>query len=198
MKKLPFSLHARFFNVQGLSLLVSTHSRNRAEPVNVVFSKKNMAFVALGANLDRPRECIELAVKHLETNEIKVLRRASLYRSPPMGPQDQPDFINTVVQVDVGFSAHELLQKLQNIEILMGKKKIRHWGPRIIDLDLLLFGEQIISSDTLVVPHPRMHERRFVLEPLAELSPDIIVPIHNKTVKALEAELTDPAIFRLT
>ena len=168
-----------------------------AQPVNVVFSKTNVAFIALGANLDRPRECIELAVEHLETNEIKVLQRASLYRSPPMGPQDQPDFINTVVQVEVEYTARELLQKLQTIESLMGKKKIRHWGPRIIDLDLILFGEQIISSDTLTVPHPRMHERRFVLEPLAELSPDIVVPTHNKTVKALEAELTDPAIFRL-
>lgn len=165
--------------------------------MNSVSSKLNIAFIALGANLDRPSESIERAIVRIEANEIKVLQRASLYRSPPMGPQDQPDFINTVIQVESRFTAQELLQKLQNIETEMGKTKIRHWGPRIIDLDLILFEEQIIDSDGLTVPHPRMHERRFVLEPLAELAPNLIVPTHNKTVRDLESELSDPAIYPL-
>lgn len=160
-------------------------------------SQTNVAFIALGANLDRPVECIQQAIALLEDKDIKVLRCASLYRSPPMGPQDQPDFINTVVKVESDKNARQLLSQLQDIELKMGKRKVRHWGPRIIDLDLILFGNEIIRLDGLSVPHPRMHERRFVLEPLAELAPDLVVPTHDKTILELQALLTDPAIYRL-
>ena len=100
-----------------------------------------------------------------------------MYRSAPLGPQDQPDFVNAVVLVETGLEARALLDGLQAIEADLGRRRESvQWGPRVIDLDLLLYGDLVVDEPGLTVPHPRMHERNFVLLPLREIAPDVEIP----------------------
>ena len=134
-------------------------------------------FIGLGSNLADPIAQIESAITTLgELDEIKVIAKSSLYSSPPMGPQDQPDYINAVVEIDTTLFAHDLLDKLQQIEQQQGRVRQRHWGERTIDLDLLVYGSNILDDERLKVPHPGMAERSFVLYPLAEIAQDLRVP----------------------
>ena len=109
-------------------------------------------------------------------DEVTVITRSSLYSSPPMGPQDQPDYINAVVEIDTTLFAHNLLDALQGIEQQQGRVRDRHWGERTIDLDLLVYGNNILDDERLNVPHPGIAERSFVLYPLAEIVSDLNVP----------------------
>ena len=93
-----------------------------------------------------------------------------------MGPADQPDYINAVISLETSLSPHQLLDALQSVEQLHGRERKRHWGERTLDLDILLYGEQILDDERLTIPHPGMHERAFVLYPLAEIAPDIEIP----------------------
>jgi len=112
-----------------------------------------------------------------ETKGIGILRTSSFYRTPPWGDEQQDDFINAVVQIETSLEPLNLLGELKTIENLMGRKRSgRRWGPRLIDIDLLLYGDQQLYMDELEVPHPRMHERAFVLIPLAELDPELDIP----------------------
>ncbi len=105
---------------------------------------------------------------------------SSLYGCKPMGPQDQPDYVNAVVAVDTLLSPADLLQQLRRIEEMQGRERTgEHWGPRIIDLDLLMYGKQVIDTDELKVPHPGMHERDFVIIPLAEIAGNLNIPGHG-------------------
>ena len=99
------------------------------------------------------------------------------------GPENSPDFLNSVVEIETTLGSHDLLHRLLEIERHMGRERREKWSPRIIDLDLLLYGDKIISSDELVVPHPLMHTRRFVIEPLAEIAPDLVHPTLRVSIK---------------
>ena len=127
-------------------------------------------FVGLGSNIEQPMEQLATAYQHLNDHPLLGSSLASsVYLSPPLGPSDQPDFYNAVVQIDTQLEPSALLQALHEIEQQMGRVRARHWGERCIDLDLLLFNDLILYSDSLTIPHPRAHERRFVLDPLIEL-----------------------------
>ncbi|MCC1497889.1 2-amino-4-hydroxy-6-hydroxymethyldihydropteridine diphosphokinase [Alcanivorax sp. 1008] len=106
----------------------------------------------------------------------RIVASSSLYRSAPIGPQDQPDYFNAVLHIDTSLSASELLTALQYLEQQAGRVRIRHWGERTLDLDILLYGEQIISQANLQIPHPRLTERAFVLKPLLEISRQTTLP----------------------
>ncbi|WP_420599135.1 2-amino-4-hydroxy-6-hydroxymethyldihydropteridine diphosphokinase [Neptuniibacter sp.] len=134
-------------------------------------------YIGLGSNLEDPVWQVQTALKELsKLNQCSLVRASSLYRSAPVGPQDQPDFINAVVALDTTLEAHALLDQLQALEQSHRRVRKRHWGPRTLDLDLLLYGTEQISTERLTVPHAFMHERSFVLYPLHEISPELIFP----------------------
>jgi 2-amino-4-hydroxy-6-hydroxymethyldihydropteridine diphosphokinase len=139
--------------------------------------RRSQAFVALGSNLDAPREQVLSAMDEIDALPgTRVTRRSSLYRTAPVGDPDQPDYINAVVQVETELSPEALLDALLAIEQRHGRVRGERNAPRTLDLDLLLYEERIIDSPPLRVPHPRMHERAFVLQPLAQIAPDAVVP----------------------
>ena len=137
-----------------------------------------IAYIGLGSNLDDPAAQIRRAVWHLERlPDGDVLEVSSFYRSAPFGPVEQPEFVNAVLTLETQSDGQALLRSLQEIETNMGRVRDgQRWGPRVIDLDLLLLGEQRIDEADLVVPHPGIAERNFVLLPLRELAPDLIIP----------------------
>ena len=139
---------------------------------------KLMAYIGIGSNLDDPVSQVKEALEELDGIPDSVLvSQSSLYASKSMGPADQPDYVNAVAALDTLLSAGELLQALQNIEQRLGRERDgEKWGPRIIDLDLLLYGKKTIKTDTLTVPHPGLHERDFVIIPLAEIAGNLNIP----------------------
>jgi 2-amino-4-hydroxy-6-hydroxymethyldihydropteridine diphosphokinase len=136
-----------------------------------------VAFVALGANLDEPRSHLEQAFVDLDRiPHTRVVRTSSLYRTAPVGYAEQPAFVNAVAQLETGLPAVRLLDELQAIEARHGRERSFPNAPRTLDLDLLLFGQALIDAENLKVPHPRMHERAFVLVPLLEIAPHAEIP----------------------
>ena len=136
-----------------------------------------IAYVGIGANLDDPRTQVLVSFRELdELPHTRLVKRSSLYRSAPVGYAPQPDFINAVAQLETGLPAERLLAELQAIEARHGRRRSFPNAPRTLDLDLLLFGESPMSAPGLTIPHPRMHERAFVLAPLVEISPDVEIP----------------------
>jgi 2-amino-4-hydroxy-6-hydroxymethyldihydropteridine diphosphokinase len=135
------------------------------------------AFVALGSNLGEPQATVQAALAALESLPRSTLVAASsLYLSAPVGLRNQPDFINAVAALDTQLSPDALLEELFAIEARFGRKREFHHAPRTLDLDLLLYGDKTRGAARLTLPHPRMHERAFVLLPLLELAPDIVIP----------------------
>ncbi|MDH3380619.1 MAG: 2-amino-4-hydroxy-6-hydroxymethyldihydropteridine diphosphokinase [Gammaproteobacteria bacterium] len=136
------------------------------------------AYIGLGSNLHEPERQVGRAIEALRTiKEATLSAVSSLYRTAPIGPQDQPDFINAVCQMTALAGAYELFSGLRNIEDAFGRtRETDPNGPRMLDLDLLLYGELQLALADLQIPHPRMHLRRFVLEPLLELDPDVAIP----------------------
>jgi 2-amino-4-hydroxy-6-hydroxymethyldihydropteridine diphosphokinase len=135
-------------------------------------------FIAIGSNLNDPVGQAQRGIEALkQIPRTRLLRASQLYSSSPMGPQDQPDYINAVVEIETDLSPLELLNYTQAIELDHGRvRKDQRWGPRTLDLDLLLFGQQIINSERLTVPHYGIKVREFVLYPLAEISPHLTLP----------------------
>ena len=145
------------------------------------------AYIGLGSNLENPRQQVIMAVEEIagmsETSLISVSR---LYQSEPVGPGEQEDYVNSVVAVQTEFSSLDLLDKLQAIENAHARKRTIRWGARTLDLDILLYGEQIIENERLTVPHKEMHWRNFVLKPLADICPDLILPTGQSLQKLLQ------------
>jgi 2-amino-4-hydroxy-6-hydroxymethyldihydropteridine diphosphokinase len=143
------------------------------------------AVVALGANLENPREAVELAIALLrEATDVKNV--SSLYETKPVGGPEQDNYINAVCVIDSDLPALDLLDLLNGIEKSMGRVRIEKWGPRIIDLDLIQYGNILSSSEELELPHPRAFERKFVLEPWYEIEPDAILLTHGAISQLLE------------
>lgn len=136
------------------------------------------AYVGLGANLDDPIAHVSRALDELgQLPDTTLVSRSALYRSAPMGPPDQPDYINAVCALSTGLCADALLDALRALEAQHGRLRDgTRWGPRTLDLDILLYGDESIQAEHLKVPHPGMAERAFVLYPLAEIAPDLNVP----------------------
>lgn len=135
------------------------------------------AYIGLGANLGEPEAQVRRAISALGAiSNTRLLGTSSLYRSAPLGFEAQPDFINAVAEIETKLSATALLEALLEIEAGFGRTRDFPDAPRTLDLDLLLYADRVITRPQLLVPHPRMHERAFVLAPLAEIAPDAIVP----------------------
>jgi len=136
-----------------------------------------LAYIGLGSNLDNPREHVERALIELAAlPNSQRLASSALYRSTAVGPGDQPDYINAAVLIDTTLTPLELLDNLQTIEQVHQRVRIEHWGPRTLDLDILLLDQQIIHSERLNVPHPYLTQRNFVLYPLADIAPNLVLP----------------------
>lgn len=140
-------------------------------------SDSHRAYIGLGANLGKPEAQIESAIDALaQLESTRLVARSRFYRSPAWGVVTQPAFVNAVVLIDTAVEAQALMAHLLDIELAAGRRRTQRWGPRLIDLDLLLYGQQIIDEPGLRVPHPLLQERAFVLVPLAEISPHLQVP----------------------
>ena len=143
------------------------------------------AVVALGANLDEPRKAIELAIELLKQS-TDVIAISSMYETAPVGGPEQDDYINAVVTLESELPAADLLALLHGIEKSMGRVRDERWGPRVIDLDLIQYGTLLSNSEELTLPHPRAHERRFVLEPWQEIDADALLLTHGRIDQLLE------------
>lgn len=152
----------------------------------------NQAFLGLGTNMgDRYRNLLD-AMNHLKTHpEIDVVQTSSIYETDPVGFTEQDPFLNMVIEVKTSLTPIDLLNVCLQVERSLGRKRIIRWGPRIIDLDILLYNQENIESEKLFVPHPRMHERAFVLIPLLEISPNEKLPRTNYPLKNYLDEIPD-------
>jgi 2-amino-4-hydroxy-6-hydroxymethyldihydropteridine diphosphokinase len=154
--------------------------------------------VALGGNLDDPARHVAEALTALaRLPRTRLAASSSLYRTAPVGKLDQPDFVNAVARLETELSADELLRHLFALEARHGRVRGEPNAPRTLDLDLLLYGEHVIDTPTLKVPHPRMHERAFVLLPLSEISPAAVIPGRGK-VSELLPDVAGQNVSRLT
>jgi 2-amino-4-hydroxy-6-hydroxymethyldihydropteridine diphosphokinase len=159
-------------------------------PAAITERYPTLAYIGLGANLGDPARQIEQALKLLNAaEEVEVLQVSSFYRNPPLGPPDQPWYVNAVAKIRTRLAPEELLRVLWRVEEALGRVRGEKWGPRLIDLDLLLYGSDIITGPEFTVPHPEMHRRAFVLVPLAEIAPQAWHPVLRKTAAELAAEL---------
>ncbi|MFA3791502.1 2-amino-4-hydroxy-6-hydroxymethyldihydropteridine diphosphokinase [Aliiglaciecola sp. SL4] len=148
-----------------------------------------ISYIGLGSNLAQPDQQLQDALRAIHgLKDTHVKQCSSFYASKPMGPQDQPDYVNAVVAIATQLSAGELLTHLQAIEQLHGRqRKSERWGPRTLDLDIILYGDEQIQSENLVVPHYGMKTREFVLYPLREIAPELVLPCGNSLVSVLSS-----------
>ena len=149
-----------------------------------------IAYIGLGSNMGDREAHIRTAVDLL-AEAGRVVSVSSLYETEPVGYGDQEDFLNAVAQVETALSAEDLLALCGSIENRLGRLRTIAWGPRTIDLDILLYGDAVLNTPSLTVPHPRMAERKFVLAPLAEIAPEVVHPLLRKTAGGLLRELKD-------
>jgi 2-amino-4-hydroxy-6-hydroxymethyldihydropteridine diphosphokinase len=148
-------------------------------------------YIGLGSNLgDRELNLLRAVAELGKLPESRVSGLSPFYETSPVGVTDQPAFINAVLRLSTRLTSHALLLHLQHIErTVFHRKRTIHWGPRTMDLDLLLFGDEVVTDDELTIPHPRMAERRFVLEPLCKLAPELLHPVLGRTMAELLAVL---------
>lgn len=137
-----------------------------------------LAYIAIGSNLASPLEQVNAAIQALgEIPQSRIVALSSFYRTPPLGPQDQPDYLNAAVALETSLAPEALLDHTQRIELQQGRvRKAERWGPRTLDLDILLFGNAVINTQRLTVPHYDMKNRGFMLWPLFEIAPELVFP----------------------
>lgn len=155
------------------------------------------AFIAIGSNLQQPQLQVTQAFELLATlPQTSLIKRSSLYRTAPVGYDNQPDFINAVAEVETGLEPQQLLKELLALESMQGRERWFPNAPRVLDLDLLLYNESIMQTPELTLPHPRMHTRGFVMLPMAEIAPELAIPGHG-TVSTLAAQCADQGVEKL-
>lgn len=156
------------------------------------------AFLGLGSNLGDRQKIMESAESLLSREKgVRVVNRSSFYESEPWGQTDQPAFLNRVIEIETDHDPRELLQILQRIENDLGRRRQKQWGPRTIDIDILFFISQTVDLPDLQIPHLRISDRRFVLEPLAEIASQYIVPGYGQTVEMLLQQCPDTGRVQL-
>lgn len=149
----------------------------------------NTAYIAIGSNIGDRQKALEDALNQIEKEGIKVTRVSSFYETPPYGYTDQPPFLNGAIEVQTTLSARELLKTLLSIEKDLGRVRQFKWGPRTIDLDIIFFNNEVYNEPDLIIPHPDMQNRSFVLTPLNDICPTYLHPQLNKTTHDLLTEL---------
>lgn len=155
-------------------------------------------YIGLGGNLSHPKDHLQAAIRELaQLAKCQLVSCSGLYASTPMGPQDQPDYLNAVVALDTDLAPEELLDQTQRIELEQGRvRKSERWGPRTLDLDILLYGDQIIATERLTVPHYGMETREFVLIPLYEIAPSLTLP-NQRAISQLAAQVDPKGLRRI-
>ncbi|HIH5779842.1 TPA: 2-amino-4-hydroxy-6-hydroxymethyldihydropteridine diphosphokinase [Citrobacter werkmanii] len=143
-----------------------------------------VVYIAIGSNLASPLEQVNAAIQAIgEIPDSRIMAVSSFYRTPPLGPQDQPDYLNAAVALDTALTPEELLNHTQRIELQQGRvRKAERWGPRTLDIDIMLFGDDVINTERLTVPHYDMKNRGFMLWPLFEIAPDLHFPDDNQSL----------------
>ncbi len=160
-------------------------------------SSLNEVFIGLGANIGPVGENLVRAVRGVG-KFATLIACSSLYRSAPIGPRNQPEFTNAVVKIGTELSPLELLACLKELEKRIGRRKTERWGPRTIDLDILFYEDLVMDTESLVIPHPEAHKRKFVLEPLLEIEPDARHPVKNRRLRDVCSELGNVHSVRRT
>jgi 2-amino-4-hydroxy-6-hydroxymethyldihydropteridine diphosphokinase len=144
------------------------------------------AYISLGANLGDREATLRLALEHIDTHpDIRVTQCSTFIETEPVGYTDQPSFINAVAELDTELSAQTLLDVLLGIESGLGRLRTIRWGPRTIDLDLLFYGDMILNTDTLTIPHPRFYERSFFVSLMSEIAPDFTDPVSGRSMREI-------------
>ena len=154
------------------------------------------AYLALGGNVGDVEQAFRTSLAALRANaHVSVLKESAIYRTPPWGKTDQPDFLNMAAEIETDLSAHDLLDLCLTIERASGRVREERWGPRTIDLDIIAYDDQMIADERLTVPHPHAHERAFVLAPMADLAPDLMIA--GKSVRDWLAQVDTSGMTRL-
>lgn len=153
-------------------------------------------FLLLGSNLGDRFFYLDEAIKKIEINIATVEKASSLYQTKAWGRANQPDYLNQVVLIKTDFSARQVLDQILAIELSLGRQRDLKWDSRTIDIDILFYGYEVITQPDLEVPHPRLHERRFTLEPLAEIAAGFMHPVFKKSVTQLKNELKDNLVVK--
>lgn len=144
----------------------------------------HIVYIALGSNLGNRQENLKEAIASLSP-QLEVKAKSHVYETPPWGYEDQPKFFNQVLKAQTYLEPEQLLKHLKRLEIALGRKTSFQNGPRLIDMDLLLYDDRVINTPLLTIPHPRMHERGFVLLPMMDIAPDLVHPVTKKSVSEM-------------
>jgi 2-amino-4-hydroxy-6-hydroxymethyldihydropteridine diphosphokinase len=159
---------------------------------------ENKAFISLGSNMGNRYDYLKSAIQHLKgDSKIIVVNYSSIYETDPVGYQDQDLFLNMVIEIITDYSAQELLEVCLKTELDLGRKREIKWGPRTLDLDILIFNQENIETEKLIVPHPRMFERAFVMVPLLEIQCDLSDPATDKPLQTYLNELPNKEGVRI-
>jgi 2-amino-4-hydroxy-6-hydroxymethyldihydropteridine diphosphokinase len=153
-------------------------------------------FLLLGSNLGDRHLFLKQAIEHIEKEIAPVSKTSSVYETQSWGKTDAPDYLNQVVMIQTGLSARVILQKILNIERVLGRSRGEKWGPRTIDIDILFYGDAIINEPGLQIPHPELHKRRFTLAPLAEIAPGLVHPVLKNNILHIKNQLKDNLIVK--
>jgi len=152
-------------------------------------------YLALGTNLGDRSANLQAAITSLAPG-VGVVQESPIYETPPWGYEDQPAFLNMVLRAETELSPQELLSHLKKLETELGRRQSFRWGPRLIDLDILFYDDLVLDTPPLVIPHPRLHERAFVLVPLADIAPDFHHPVLHMTIQQLKDKVGDKGMVR--
>jgi len=159
--------------------------------VSQIDKRKNSLVLSLGGNIGNVKEVFEVAIIHLKKRLGKLALSSSLYKTKAWGVENQPDFLNQVVVIETELLPIKVLEVCLEIEHELGRVRQEKWHERVIDIDVLFYGEELIKTETLIVPHPYIQDRNFILYPLVEIMPNYIHPLHNKSLKTLKDNCTD-------
>ncbi|WP_243388433.1 2-amino-4-hydroxy-6-hydroxymethyldihydropteridine diphosphokinase [Bacillus kexueae] len=158
----------------------------------------NVSYISLGSNMGERYSFLTQAIQRLDNHpQVSVLKKSSIYETEPVGYTEQDLFLNMVVKLETSLTPFELLSLLQQIEVELGRKRLIRWGPRTLDLDILLFNHENIETEQLMIPHPRMFDRSFVLIPLFEIEPDVKIPNRADSLAVIIEQLTDKEGVRI-